>query len=146
MKELSALYKQWKGTAPYSIEELPQAGSNRRYVRLSDEQGNSVIGVIGTSVKENEGFIYLSNHFTRRGLPMPQILATSQDHTRYLQEDLGSTSLYAALSDARKNEYQYGALERDLLAKTIRLLPHIQVEGAIGLDYKRCIPPIKFDQ
>lgn len=146
MKELSALYKQWKGTSPYNIEELPQAGSNRRYVRLSDEQGNSVIGVIGTSVKENECFIYLSNHFTERGLPMPRILATSQDHTRYIQEDLGSTSLYAALSDARKNGYQYGALERDLLEKTIRLLPHIQVEGAVGLDYEQCIPPIKFDQ
>lgn len=146
MKELSALYTQWKGCAPLLTEELPQAGSNRKYVRFTDEDGHSVIGVIGTSIRENECFIYLSKHFTEKGLPMPQILAVSTDSTRYLQEDLGTTSLYDALADARKTGYQYGEAEKKLLIKTIRQLAHIQTEGAEGLDYDRCIPPIKFNE
>ena len=79
MEKLAQLYKQWKGAEPVTVEALPEAGSNRRYFRLTDGTGISVIGVIGTSRDENHTFVYLTRHFTDRRLPVPHILAVSDD-------------------------------------------------------------------
>lgn len=145
MKQLLSLYKEWKGQAPLKIESLPKAGSNRQYVRMTGEDGQSVIGVMGTSTDENNCFVYLANHFTEEGLAMPQIYAVSPDRLCYIQEDLGHTALYDALASARSNGYQYDASHKTLLSQTIRALAHIQVEGAVGLDFTKCIQPIRFD-
>lgn len=145
MEQLLTLYKEWKGTAPLKAESLAQAGSNRQYVRLTDQQGHTTIGVIGLSTDENRCFIYLANHFTAQGLPMPHIYAVSTDQSRYIQEDLGQLSLYDALGSARKKGYQYGETETQLLTHTIRQLAHVQVEGAKCLDFNQCLPPIRFD-
>lgn len=145
MKQLLSLYKEWKGQAPLKIESLPKAGSNRQYARITGNDGQSVIGVMGTSVDENNCFIYLANHFTAKGLAMPHIHAVSADRLCYIQEDLGHTALYDALASARKNGYQYDATHKALLSQTIRALAHIQVEGAVGLDFTKCLQPIRFD-
>ena len=117
MENLLALYKEWSGAAPLKAETLPKAGSNRRYVRLHGRCGQTVIGVVGTSVSENHSFVYLASHFTSKGLPMPRILAINDDETCYLQEDLGRVSLYDALAPARQNDYHYGEAETALLAR-----------------------------
>ena len=93
MQQLIELYKQWKGAEPAHIHQLTGAGSNRSYYRLTDKEGQTVIGVIGTSRDENHAFLYLTEHFNRRKLPVPQILAASDDQLRYLQTDLGSVSV-----------------------------------------------------
>ena len=49
MQKLIQLYKEWKGAEPTSIEKPPMAGSNRQYYRLFDENGESIVGVVGTS-------------------------------------------------------------------------------------------------
>ena len=36
MQKLLELYKQWKGVEPANVQELPGAGSNRTYYRLTD--------------------------------------------------------------------------------------------------------------
>ena len=84
MQQLLDLYRQWSGHDPLSTEQLPGAGSNRAYYRFWDEEGKSVVGVIGTSRDENHAFIYLARHFTKRQLPVPQVLAVSGDELRYL--------------------------------------------------------------
>ena len=81
MEKLINLYRQWRGESPVHIEKLQMAGSNREYYRMADADGATVIGVIGTSRDENHAFIYLSGHFTRRRLPVPQILAASEDES-----------------------------------------------------------------
>ncbi len=147
MQELVQLFKQWCGTNPTNIESLPQAGSNRKYVRFTcppQYPVKSVIGVIGTSVSENESFIYLSRHFRKKGLNVPDIMAVSADQMRYLQTDLGKCSLYHVLTDGRNNG-MYSKNEVALIEKTIRLLPHMQVTGATGLDFTHCLQPTPFD-
>ena len=104
MQKLIELYKQWKGAElgtvawqsqePANIQQIPGGGSNRTYFRMTDHEGKSVIGVIGTSRDEDHAFIYLTEHFNRRKLPVPKILAASDDQLRYLQTDLGSLSLF----------------------------------------------------
>ena len=68
MRQLLELYKEWRGYEPVAIEHLAGAGSNRAYCRMTDKDGQSVIGCIGTSRDENHAFIYLAQHFQKRQL------------------------------------------------------------------------------
>lgn len=139
METLQKLYKEWCGHEAGSVERLPGAGSNRAYYRLTGEGGN-VVGVAGTSVDENRTFIYLSGEFVRKGLPVPRVFQVSTDETHYLQEDLGSVSLFDALSKGRGKGGQYDADEVELLRRTIACLPALQFRGGEGLDFDRCYP------
>ncbi len=145
MHRIQDLYTQWSGQAPAACAPLAQAGSNRKYARFTAVDGSTVIGVDGPSLSENACFVYLSRHFGEKGLPVPHILAESADGHCYLQDDLGTLSLYDALAPARQRGYRYDEADRQLLARTVRLLAHMQVEGGDGLDYNRCLSPVRFD-
>ncbi len=142
---LKELYKTWAGAEPAHIEQLSGAGSNRIYYRFTDAQGVSVIGVIGTSREENHAFIYLAQHFEKRQLPVPHIHAVSEDEMRYLQSDLGRTSLFDAIKGGREAGGRYNLQEKELLLKTIRELPNMQIRGARGLDFTQCYPQAEMD-
>jgi len=146
MEKLVELYKQWAGNAPANIEKMAGAGSNRTYYRFTDDKGKSVIGVIGTSRDENHAFIYLAKHFAQRQLPVPHILAVSKDETRYLQTDLGVTSLFDAIRGGREAGGRYTLAEQELLRKTIKELPNFQLRGSRGLDYSYCYPQAEFNE
>ena len=146
MEQLTELYRIWKGNIPSSIEKLAGAGSNREYYRMIDHEGNSVIGVIGTSRDENHAFIYLAKHFEKRRLPVPHILAVSADELYYLQSDLGNTSLFDAIRGGRESGGRYNLAEQQLLRNVIRELPNIQIRGARELDFSNCYPQPEFNQ
>ena len=145
MERLTALYQQHFGAAPSQVVQLAGAGSNRAYYRLSDASGKTVIGVVGTSIEENRAFIYLSRHFKSKNLPVPDVLAVSDDQSRYLQTDLGELSLYDAIRTGREQN-AYNDDEIALLEKTIRALPALQFKGAEGLDWSVCYPQPTMDQ
>ena len=145
MQKLVELYQQWSGAEPQHIERLPGAGSNRVYYRLTNGQGESVVGCVGTSRDENHAFVYLGRHFASRHLPVPEILAVSDDELRYIQSDLGSISLFDAISGGREAGGRYTLKEQELLKRTIRELPNIQLNGAEGLDFSNCYPQPAFD-
>ena len=145
MKILVDLYKEWRGIEPATCTQLPGAGSNRVYYRMTAPHGGSVIGVVGTSREENHAFIALSRHFVSRHLPVPQVLAVSHDELCYLQTDLGSLSLFDAIKGGREAGGRYTLAEKELIAKTIRLLPRLQVEGSHGLDFTQCYPQAEFN-
>lgn len=146
MEKLLELYKNWAGANPKNIEKIPGAGSNREYYRFFNDVGDTVIGVIGTSRDENHAFIYLANHFTKRRLPVPRIIAISDDETRYLQSDLGNRSLFNAIAGGREAGGRYNLAEQNLLRKTIRQLPNIQLRGARELDFNQCYPQPEFNE
>ena len=140
MNRLLTLYRDWKKKEPVRVEMLAGAGSNRKYYRLYEEDGHSVIGVVGTSREENAAFIYLSGFFRAQGLAVPEILAADEEQICYLQTDLGNRSLYDALAGGRKKGGQYDSYERELLKRTIRLLPSVQYAARQGLDFSACYP------
>ena len=146
MEKLVELYDMWHNSMPVNTVRLAGAGSNRAYYRLFDDEGNSVVGVVGTSRDENHAFIYLSEHFTKRQLPVPQILAVSDDGLRYLQTDLGEVSLFDAIRGGREAGGRYNLDEQELLKRTIRQLPNIQIRGARELDWQNCYPQPEFDE
>ena len=138
------LYRQYFGCEPGSVERLPGAGSNRTYYRMVAPEG-TVIACVGTSREENHAFVTLARHFAAKGLPVPRVLAVSDDEMCYLQDDLGSMSLFDAIAQGRKAGGQYNDEERQLLHQAIRLLPRFQFEGAEGLDFSVCYPQPSFD-
>ena len=66
-EELKQLYQTHTGSPATDITELSSSGSNRRYFRLSGPV--SLIGVSGTSIEENNAFIYMAAHFREKGFP-----------------------------------------------------------------------------
>ncbi len=113
---------------------LKQQGSNRIYTRETDENGRSVIRVVGTNRDENRAFIYMARHFHALGLPVPELYGVSEDEMSYTQEDLGDTILFDHLDD-------YTLLER-----TVRALAHVQVTGAQNFDWSVCFPVPDMDE
>lgn len=143
---LSKLYIQVTGQEAKEIIEMPSSGSNRRYFRLFGTNGApTLIGVLGTCKPENEAFLYICEHFRQTGLPVPRVLAVSDDKMSYLQDDLGDVLLFNAIEKGRKTA-AFSGKERELLTKTIRLLPKVQFEGAKGLDFRHCYPSAQFDE
>ena len=145
MQKLVELYRQWSGVEPQEVTRLAGAGSNREYYRMTDSQGVSVVGCVGTSRDENHAFIYLCRHFTNKQLPVPEVLAVSDDEVRYIQTDLGSISLFDAIRGGREAGGRYTVKEVELLRRTIRELPNIQLNGADGLDFSNCYPQPEFN-
>ena len=142
-EELKKLYTAYTGHEPDSIEEMPASGSNRRYFRLKGTP--NLIGVSGESVEENRAFLYMAEHFRRQGLPVPQVFIKSDDDIYYLQEDLGDTLLFNAIEKGRKTSV-FGEDEKQLLRKTLRLLPAVQFAGAEGMDFSYCYPQAEFNR
>ncbi len=139
--ELSALYQSWSGQTPQTIEALPPAGSHRHYFRLSSPAG-SAIGTYGSERKENLAFLAFSQHFGQLDLSVPKIYAQSASGDCYLQQDLGDISLYSQLPGPGET------FSPDLIEsykKAVRQLAHLQITGALGLDYSLCYPRDRFD-
>lgn len=142
-EKLQELYLKFTGAKPENMVELPASGSNRRYFRLTGVR--NIIGVYGTCVEENKAFIYMAAHFRKKGLPVPEVYAISDDQLYYIQEDLGDLLLFKAIEKGRLTTV-YSEEEKDLLRKTIRLLPVIQFAGADGLDFSYCYPQPTFNE
>ena len=147
MEPLIRLFSAWSGKAPDKIEALPPTGSNRRYYRIfyTSQQTpdrpacgqTSCIGVVGTNRSENLCFTGMARHFASKGINVPEVYAVSEDGMCYIQEDLGTLTLFEAVARGR-NSGNYSDEEKALLLKTIRLLPKIQYKGAEGLDFNLC--------
>ncbi len=136
---VSQVYESWYKKAPARVDVLPQSGSDRRYFRLYDKEGNSLIATHGLNVPENEAFIYFSEHFTGKGLNTPQILGVSHDKIIYLQQDLGDVSLLNILEQKGFTDEVY-----NLFRESLHQLARLQVFGDEGLDYGKCLTNKEF--
>jgi len=119
-------------------------GSGRKIIRLSSEK-LSAIGILYDVREENVAFLEFSRHFRRRGLPVPEIYAEDLSHGAYLEEDLGSTTLFEFLSDHRSG----ATIASEAVAayrKVVALLPRFQVEAGRDLNYKVSYPRASFDR
>jgi aminoglycoside/choline kinase family phosphotransferase len=138
---LSELFERWSGKKPQLFLPLAPSGGNRVYYRL--QRGDfSAIGAYGPDRKENEAFITFTRHFHAKGLPVPEIYAENLNEEVYLQEDLGSTTLYSYL--LQSGDYFPDYLVR-IYKRVVEQLAHLQIEGGQGLDYSACYPREAFD-
>ena len=127
-----------------SFELLPPSGSYRQYCRLTNDK-RSVIGVLNTDVKENTAFLSFTNHFFHKGVRVPEVFAVSSDLKKYLQEDLGTTTLFEYLSKTREEE----GFSENIISqykKVLKALPTIQIIAGREIDYSVCYPREAFDK
>ena len=139
IQSILGLYKNWSAKEASSIDVLPRSGSERRYFRLHEVSGSSIIGTYGANIKENETFFYFSEKFFKQKLPVANILAVSDDRMFYLQEDFGDISLIDRLESEGYTDEIYG-----LFQKSLQTLAKLHVKGDEGLDYKRCLTNTEF--
>ena len=143
MKTLQQLFIQHTGEEAHTCTPLTPAGSNRRYYRLSSSR-HTLIGVVGTSPRENQAFVSIAQQMAAKGLPVPHIHMVSDDGMHYLQSDLGNTSLFDILMEAqRRGGYEEADIE--LLRRVMRLLPDIQWRTAEDFDFTQCYPSPSLD-
>lgn len=136
--DIKTLFATFSIEAPQRIEKLPQSGSDRIYYRIYCTNGN-YIATHNLNIKESNTFVYFSRHFKHYGLPVPEILAVSDDSTLYIQEDLGRQSLLNNLEQHGHGEYSYG-----LFKKSLSQLAALQIKGHQGLDYTKCLTAKEF--
>ncbi len=127
-----------------SFEVLPPSGSYREYCRIKGEN-QQAIGSWNQDVQENTAFLKFSEHFFSQGIAVPQIYAVNEAKTCYLQEDLGTLTLFDYINQIRENE---GFSEKIILVykKVLDGLPRIQITAGKGIDYRYCYPRDAFDK
>lgn len=144
-QSLSQLFFEAKGKMAGEQTALTASGSNRRYYRIeSEDKTTSLIGVQGTSRDENHAFLYMAEHFMKKGLNVPKVLAVSDDEMNYVQQDLGNVLLFDYIAEGRKTGV-FSAREKEMLRKTMRGLARFQVVGAEEFDFNQCYPQPEFN-
>ena len=140
---LISLYKQYTGQPLETLVPLTGSGSNRRYYRMTGCR--TLVGVCGESTEENRAFIYMARHFHDKGIPVPEVFAVSDDESCYIQEDLGDTSLFNAIASGRCTG-SFSNREKELIRKSMTVLPSIQFKGAEDMDFTMCYPLSDFNR
>ncbi|MBI5137699.1 MAG: phosphotransferase [Nitrospirae bacterium] len=114
-----------------TLTALPGDAGNRRYFRVF--QGNATFilmqmadpegfkaseeATTGTVASDEIPFLNIQRHLERAGLPVPRVTGTAMEHGLILLEDLGDTSLMAAIqADPARAEGLYGAAIDHLVA------------------------------
>lgn len=142
--QLISLFKTKFGVEPSEIERLPLSGSNREYYKISSP--NAVcVGTYGNQIKENEAFISFSNSLKEAELPVPEILAVSDDKLYYLQTYIEGVSLFDYLEKHRLSDGSPDNTTIDLYKKTLSVLPKFQTQGVKYIDFDKCFPRKRFD-
>jgi len=138
IEDIKRLFQSFSKATVVSIDKIPQSGSDRIYFRIITDS-RSYIATYNTNLKENETFLYFSKHFKQCGCPVPEVFAINKEHSIYIQEDLGDTSLLNELEKNGHSDHVY-----DLFKKTLRSLVQLQIKGDEGLDYDRSITSKEF--
>ncbi len=121
-----------------SIDKLPQSGGERVYYRLTTLK-TSFIATASNNVKENETFLYFTNHFKNAKAPVPAVFIENDAKTIYIQEDFGDASLLSILEEEGFTEEV-----KVLYKKTLKALATLQIKGDENLNYKKCITSKEF--
>ena len=143
---IAALYTETFGEPPAGIAPLTPDGSQRAYFRLTGGRHGSVIGAFGPDPDENRAFLSFTRSFRGIGLPVPKIFAADGARGLWLEEDLGDTTLFEALSAARLAEP--GSFPRSIVEvyeRVVEILPRFQVEGGRVIDFGVAYPRPAFD-
>jgi aminoglycoside/choline kinase family phosphotransferase len=148
MKErLVQLFIERYGHRPEAILEMAADGSTRQYFRLVWGANRTMVGAVGPDHEENRAFLAFAKAFHGGGLPVPEIFAENQEAGVWLEEDLGDTTLFRALTVARGDaEAEAFPPEAEgLFRKALSVLPRFQVLGHQVVDYSLAYPRQAFD-
>ena len=128
INQIQQLFSSFNKNKIERIQQLPQSGSERVYYRIYTPE-KTFIATYNQNVKENKTFIYFSHFFKQKNIPVPEVYAINDEHSIYIQEDLGTESLLNKLEVNGHNDYVFG-----LFKKSLSALAKMQVLGDKKLD------------
>ncbi|MBR5602677.1 MAG: phosphotransferase [Bacteroidales bacterium] len=126
------------------IKMLPASGSSRVYFRIFTET-ETYIATYNSNVEENKAFFVFTKHFKEKKLPVPELIAISDDKCCYIQSDLGDTCLFDYIKVCVKNKI-YDETTISLYKQSIDNLIDFQIKGNDGLDYSTAYPTPSFNK
>lgn len=86
-----------------SIQEIKNSASNRKYYRIQGSKNSSIL-TYSPVIKENTTFLYLADLFKSQGIHVPEIYYVNDEKNFYLQEDIGSLSLFSLVLKEQESE------------------------------------------
>jgi aminoglycoside/choline kinase family phosphotransferase len=140
ISSLEKLFEDHFGKPAKHVEILPVSGSDRRYYRLSNSE-TTAIGTHNKNIAENNSYFYFTELFRKHEINVPEVYCIGKDRSTYLQQDLGSISLFDQLlkegyTDAVKKNYQL-ALEQ---------LARVHWLAGRDVDFNQCFAMRQFDE
>src|SRR5690606_16685668 len=140
-QELAQLFERHFASPPQDIINIPKSGSDRQYYRLVSADGQTAIGTYNAHVAENNTFFYFTEMFKKHGIHIPEIYVVSKDRKMYLQQDLGSQSLFDKVITEGHTE---DVLK--LYKTSIEQLVSVQWEAGREIDFHQCYGVSHFDE
>lgn len=131
MQALSQLFERWAGEPCQRCDALGANGSSRRYFRMAGAT-HACIGAINADLRENKAFFSFARQLRAAGVRVPELYAVGDDGARYLQQDLGDTTLYSVLRDKRR---QGGGFDREMVGLYRRVLADLVAIQQAGTDF-----------
>lgn len=123
-----------------AVLSLTGDGSQRHFLRISFDDGRSIVAVMPSLLHSQErdearSAWLIGRHLYRAGLPVPEPLAYDPENGLILFEDLGDLRLHDHVSGAAKiGEGELLSLYREVVRELVRL----QVIGGRGFDGGWC--------
>lgn len=114
------------------FKQLTASGSDRVYYRFTENE-TSYILTLSENIAENQSFIYFAQHFTKKKVAIPTVLAVKEDQLAYIQNDLGAVDLFAIMQEEGKTDRL-----KSLFRKSVENLAHMQIKGHEDFDYSHC--------
>jgi aminoglycoside/choline kinase family phosphotransferase len=135
------------GKPPRSVLEIAGDGSNRVYFRMIGPDLETAVGAYGPDAEENRAFFSYTRSFHDAGIPVPALLGVDAANHVWLLEDLGDTTLFSALLEARRQDpVPFPNAMLPVYRRVVEQLPRIQIVGARVIDFNDAYPRAAFDR
>jgi len=126
-------------------------GSDRRFLRISQAQGPTLIAVLPSGNPagraEARAAYLIGRHLQARGVPVPQIYGFAEASGIMLCEDLGDVLLHDKLAaGASAPARGRAAVVENLYREAIDVLLHLQIVGRQGFDPAWCWETGRYDR
>jgi aminoglycoside/choline kinase family phosphotransferase len=138
-EHIKQLFETYSKDPIESITKIPQSGGDRIYYRILTTTLKSFVATTSNNIKENETFLYFTNHFKSIGAPVPAVFVVNEEKNIYIQEDFGSVCLLDILEAKGKTEEV-----KNLYKKTLQAVAKLQIRSDKDLDYNKCITSKEF--
>lgn len=137
---LEKLFTEHFETEPESITALPVSGSDRRYYRITAGK-ISAIGTYNSNVAENNSYFYFTDLFHKHQINVPEVYKVGRERRYYLQQDLGSTSLFDMLMEKGHTDEV-----KEYFQKSVEQLVKLQWMAGRECNYNQCFSSKQFDE
>ncbi|MDH3393222.1 MAG: phosphotransferase [Desulfobulbaceae bacterium] len=139
------LYRYGWGDVELSREWLAGDGSDRRFCRFRNPDGDSLLAILPphenpAGLREARAVYHIGRHLSNSGVPVPECYGYDEKTGIVLCEDLGDQLLHSALLNCTSGEKQR------LYEEAIDALVLLQVKGCDGFEPDWCCDTAHYDR